>query len=1480
MSKPDAQLPYDLFISYVAADREWVEGYLLDALNAAGARVHSEAAFALGAPRLEEFQRAVKQSTRTLLVISQAYLSDSLNQFVDLMAQSYGLEMGAWPVIPLLLETVTLPPRLGILVPLDASTPDLAEEAVARLCAELQKPLPGPAPRPACPYPGMRAFREQESKFFYGRSREIESLLQSLRRHRFIAAIGASGSGKSSLIFAGLLPALKASTLFGAGGWLVKSLRPGAQPLAELAEQLGADTVEQLDLAALLVTQPDAARLLLVVDQFEELFTQGQADATEFIRQLLRLIDVDGCFVVLTVRADFYGDLMASGLWPQVQAHRLEINPMAEAGLREAIEKPAEDVGVFIESALIERLVAGSVKQPGVLPFVQEILVRLWDKLERRFLPLRAYDALVLSYTKYTGEERSGLQAAMAQLADDLIAVLSPTQQWLAQRTFLRLVQFGEGRADTRRQQPISALRADGDDPALFDETVRYLADNRMLTLSGEEGAAPRADISHEAMLTGWPSLHDWIDKRRASERTRRRLEDKAHEYNRLRAEGGGLLDEIELAEAEKWLASPDAAELGVSPQLRNLVAESRSALAAEKAQTARVLRFRRLAFAAGVLLLILTLAVYGVQQTRISSQQAEALATIEAKSTEVASALEAESTARAETRQQLIVSRSRQVAAVARNRLIGGDAEQALLLAITADHLITDTSEARDVVRDALGEWRDRQMVDAHAERIGGISFSRDGQKVATYSDDDTVQIRSIDDGRVVTGTIITTLTHNDNVTGVIFSNDGKRVATASRDDTAAIWDVESGDPIRVLDHDGDVRSIIANRDRTLLATRAEKEVLVWEFATGRPRLSEPFTAEGPVRTFTFSPDGRNILAGSDDVTAYIWNIASGGEVRLGGFQTAVVHVAWSPDGRYIAASDEKVLNLWDTENGFREVQPPQSRGNVAFKGINFSPDGRFLFANGGDGILRVWRTASLDRDPQVFRVHQSGISGLTFSPDGQWMATSDLDGFVWLWRMDTLTPETLLRTGAGDAAAPQFSPDSTLLLAADEAGRFYVWRVQSDAALAQIQTGDRPFKALAVAGDELLYGGVEGVIGRWNWATGATGQFTAGNRQLSTLAVSPDGELVAAGDISGMIWLLRRADGKLLRSWQAHPNDVRSLIFLPDGAGLASSGGEPVIRIWNLDDGDLLRTLRGHSNDVNDLALAADGQSLFSASHDGTLRRWQWQTGQQQESYPLNMPASTLALSADGQWLAGAGLGGDVLVWPVGQPDADPLVLPQADAVRTLLFAPDGSLVSGDETGLVHVWSLASRGEADFRAHAAPFRVNDLALSGDGRVLFSVGDDGGVRAWPLATRDLLYHACVRLPRGLSDSEWRDFLPFAEQNDACRSLINQQVRAPLDLPPAQVEEVGTAAAISPTIYFLESLSGARVARDEPVHLRWSTANAEGGVYLEINGQRQGVASPGDKQFSVDGRTTFRLIAQKPGDVRRVWQLVVDVAGE
>ena len=565
---------YDLFISHADADRAWVEGYLLNVLTQAGVRCHSDAAFVLGVPRLLEFERAVQQSQRTLLVLSPAYLAEGFNQFTDLLAQSYGLETATWPVIPLILHPVKLPPRLAMLTALDATDPALWLAVVERLCAELQRPVPGPAPKPPCPYPGMIPFSEDDSGRFFGRDKEVQSLLERLRLHPFLTVIGPSGSGKSSLVFAGLIPALRKSGLFGPGGWLVRTLRPGETPLAALATALGGDPADPARaVSVLLATEPNARRLLLVVDQFEELFTLAGQDAMPFQETLLRLAETPNCYVVLTIRADFYPDLMATPLWREIQAHRIEVLPLDEDGLRQAIVKPAEDVGVFVAGGLVEQLVADAVGEPGMLPLLQETLVLLWERLERRFLPLSAYKAL-------GDARRTGLQVAMARRADAALAELSPEQQAIARRIFLRLVQFGEGRADTRRQQPVAALLAAGDEPFLFEQTLRHLTDNRLLTPSSEkEGAGRQVDIAHEALITGWPTLQEWLAERREVEQTRRRLEAKAAEWVRLGRGSGGLLDEVALLEAERWLTSPDAADLGYSETLPALVQASRATI-------------------------------------------------------------------------------------------------------------------------------------------------------------------------------------------------------------------------------------------------------------------------------------------------------------------------------------------------------------------------------------------------------------------------------------------------------------------------------------------------------------------------------------------------------------------------------------------------------------------------------------------------------------------------------------------------------------------------------------------------------------------------------------------------------------------------------------------------------------------------------------------------------------------------------------
>jgi hypothetical protein len=430
----------------------------------------------------------------------------------------------------------------------------------------------------------MVAFRAEDARFFYGRTDEIQRVLLHLRHHRCLFVIGPSGSGKSSLISAGVLPQLGVSGYFPEGFWLVREMHPGSQPLNELAQILGGD-LSQPDqpLARILAGHPPAQRLLLVVDRLEELFTQAnRAERDQFIAALKALRAAEGCALILAMRADFYSDLMNSDLWPVETSQRLEISPLRGEALRRAIRQPAEDMQVYLEAGLLERLLADAANEPGALPLVQETMVLLWDRMERRVLPYLAYEQL-------GREGYSGMAVAMATKADATLAEFSDAQQKVARRIFLRLIQFGEGRADTRRQQTVGALRSASDDPLVFERTLRHLADNRLLTLSGEEGGGDRrVDIAHEMLIVGWPQSRNWVLSRREAELTRRRLEAKADEWRRLGRSSGGLLDEVELFEAQRWLTSSDAPDLGYHESLPALVQVSRAAVeAAEQAKEA-----------------------------------------------------------------------------------------------------------------------------------------------------------------------------------------------------------------------------------------------------------------------------------------------------------------------------------------------------------------------------------------------------------------------------------------------------------------------------------------------------------------------------------------------------------------------------------------------------------------------------------------------------------------------------------------------------------------------------------------------------------------------------------------------------------------------------------------------------------------------------------------------------------------------------
>ncbi len=566
----DAQTRPELFVAYAEDDAEWVHGFLLPELALDPRSVLTPRDFTPGAMLVTELERAVESARWTLVILSPAFGLSHWAAFAEVLATHDSLMRDSGRLIPLVLRQHDLPLRLHARVRLDCTEPSRWEGEMARLRQLLHREAP-PAERLRCPYPGLVAFGPQDVARFFGRDQESDDILRRIRLQNFLLVVGPSGSGKSSLVSAGVLPRLADDSR-----WLVRTLRPDAGALAWLDVAFGVEAASADRLAAsvdaLLAVTPGAERLLLCCDQAERIFLlPAKEDRARLLALLDRLRQVDRCVVLLAMRADFYADLMTSVLWPLGPGERAEIAPLRGAALREAITRPAADAGVYFEAVLPERLLRDAGEEPGALSLVQETMVLLWERMTRRLLTVSSYEAL-------GGEGRSGLATALATRADAALASLSPAQQAIARRIFVRLVQLGEGRQDTRRPQPVSALRVPGEDPALFDTTLRQLTERRLVTLSADDDE-PVADLGHEAMITHWPALGQWIEESRASELARRRIERDSDDWRRSGRDRGDLYrrrklaDALDLARADGHALSQNAIRFLISGRRRRRLA-------------------------------------------------------------------------------------------------------------------------------------------------------------------------------------------------------------------------------------------------------------------------------------------------------------------------------------------------------------------------------------------------------------------------------------------------------------------------------------------------------------------------------------------------------------------------------------------------------------------------------------------------------------------------------------------------------------------------------------------------------------------------------------------------------------------------------------------------------------------------------------------------------------------------------------------
>jgi WD40 repeat protein len=1111
---------------------------------------------------------------------------------------------------------------------------------------------PGPHPPliaalPPCPYPGLYPFNEKQALYFHGRRAEIQRLREAVESRPLLMVIGPSGSGKSSLVFAGLLPELKKRT----PSWEVLSLRPQQTPASNLNRRL-LGVIEQPEeaVARYLTSSYGANRLLLIVDQFEECFTLAtKQEREQFFALLQELRKVKTCTVVLTLRAVFLEDLMLSRLWPAEESDRIEridITPLRGDKMREAIVKPAEAAGVKIDAGLVELLLADAAGEPGRLPLLQTTLEFLWGEIQDGELPLDAYRQL--------GEEgRQRVAYALARKADEALDSLSPAEQKVAHRIFLRLTQFVEGRPETRRQQPLSALHDVAEDPTLVEQTVNKLADTdkgKGLLVVDRQGDGELVDLAHEALITAWTTLRQWIAEGREAEQERRRWEGKAAEWLRFNRRIF-LLDEEPLQELEKWLGSSGARSVGYSPTLVELAQASRKAVD-EKLGIRRKLRAAELADHAEDQLeidpdLALRLAMEAVTMTWTQGQPP------------VAPAQDALRLALVHTPVRRIVhDHQGEVLSMAVSP------NGRLLATVGAD----GTAKVWDVASGKL-----KVSMNGHAWPVYGAAFDPGGACLATAGGDSTVRIWNLSDGRQ-----LSELTgHEGIVTCVAYSPKGDFLVTAGEDATARIWDLSTKKVhLELRGHRLPIRAVAFNANGTRVATAGDDAILrIWNAADGEEILALLGHVNRAWDVAWESLD--SVATAGEDRMVRIWDAIRGFPRLTRKRHTRPVRsVCFDSSGGLLTASEDGTVRIWGTQDGEVEVVRTLSSPGARLVGAAYgqSETESFVLATGADGATRLWRTT----DGQEIVSHRYDdvcrLGDAVFSPAG----------------LRTL----LLVPGTTSASAP----DRSYAQVRDIESGTVVTTLQETKRLAKAGAGSRTVETDAV--QATIPSHASGV----NYAEySPNGKFLAtasqdwtariwdahGGQEIAILeghsgpvrriSWSPDSRWVVTASEDHTAWIWEAATGRPLQELKGHTGKVYAAVFslLDDELRTATASADGTMRIWNR-EGKLLHDLREHEGSVNDVVWSPHGRWAATASQDGTARIWNW-AEERSEHVLRGHEGSVLGLawSPDGRTLATAGKDGTVRLWDTASGERRSTLRGHTAGVRGVVFSPDGKRI-----------------------------------------------------------------------------------------------------------------------------------------------------------------------------------------------------------
>ncbi len=1257
----------------------------------------------------------------------------------------------------------------------------------------------------ANPFPGLRPFESTETHLFFGRDGQSEELLRRLRRTHFLAVVGTSGSGKSSLVRAGLLPALQGGLMASAGSdWRIAILRPGGDPIGNLARALesalvlGSRNEKDSDIQAVMAETtlrrsslglvelvsrartklndngeplfPDYENLLVVVDQFEELFRFKQLieeetskeDAAAFVKLLLEAVGqrAEKIYVVLTMRSDFLGD--CSQFWELPEAinnGQYLIPRMTRDERREAISGPVAVGQGAISEPLVNQLLNDVGDNPDQLPILQHALMRTWDywlshRRNGNPIDIPDYNAI------------GGMAEALSRHADEAYAELNDSQQAIAEKLFKGLTEKGTDNREIRRPMEVQEIceLTGADEAAVIAVIEVFRREGRSFlmppptdALTGSSVHLNREsliDISHESLIRNWERLKKWTEEEAQSARIYKRLSETAILHKRGEE---ALLKDPALQGALDWRKKNKPNLVWARryhPEFETALTFLEASVGAREAelqeldrQRKREISYKRtrwttLIFGLAFILSLasLTFAYSKLSQARstLTAAQMQRVLAVQAADEATKLKLSAESDARMAEEESMNAKDAQHVALKEKKEaeLAKAKAVQQAQVAAKREVIATHAKQLADLEKaealkaqeQSLHLFYDANLNLTQSEYSAG-RFERANRLLQRFSQPLVEQTDNLPRGeaagqgqdlrgfewyhlwRAIHSKRSSAIGHKDIVNAVAYSPDGKILATGGADNIVKLWSTETQKEIGSQeDPSNGIAALSFSPDGKILAYSAGGVVKLIDTNDQRT-LSTLHLGTAIVPSLAFSPDGR-VLATANANQITLWNVSTGSVLaNWKGHSGFITSMAYSPDGKVLATGGvDHTVKLWDTGT-FRELTTLTGHTGMV-SSIAISPDGKTLATGSKDQTVILWDIVTLRRLPSL-EGHTDSVSSLAFSLDGKTLAIGSRDGTVDLW--DIATRRELATYQTGVVTSLSFSRDGTTLA---------------------VGGGDTTVKLLNTASLPML----------------STESLEQGVSATS-LAFSSDGTTVAVG-ADGKVKVLNIKGGDKVTL----PSDMGttySVAVSPDGKYLAAGGQDGGVKLWDATSHKEL-ALANNSGTIRCVAFSQDSKILVAGDIGGEVILIDTTSHKELRKLRMNSAAMSAAFSSDGRLLAVGDHAGFLKVWETSA--FKELGAVEDTPIRAVAFSPDGKIiVTGNDDNSVNVWdsNLSSAKPVKLEGHDK--RVMSVAFSSDGKTFATSSSGGTVKLWD--TRS--YQELMTLTNNAND-----FMPVAFSPD------------------------------------------------------------------------------------------------------------------